>query len=332
MKKITINSYAKINLSLDVKGVRPDGYHEVETYMQILDFSDEVKIRWYSFEDRREELLDAEKLDKLDKVDIKVSTNRPYLPNDERNLAYQAAQIMADRYFDGHQGGLIRIDIKKRIPVAAGLAGGSGNAAAVILGLNRLWGLKLNVQQMMRLGEDLGADVPFCIMSQAHSNLCLGSKINKDPMASTAAIGRGTGTDLTPAPSVPGYVVLTKPRQHVSTAEVYKGIDAEIQAAENAGLTVKHPNTSKMAQAIRNRNYADLAGEMNNVLEYYTLKRYPGVAILKMELSNANNPVKTMMSGSGPSLFALYTDYHIALNSFEKIKEKCHTTYMVETL
>ncbi len=329
MKKITLNSYAKINLSLDVTDTRADGYHEVETYMQIIDLSDVIKLRWENFADRKKEKLTNEE---LETVSIELTSNKPNLPNDESNLAYKAAKLMINTYKEGHQGGKIKIHIKKRIPIAAGLAGGSGNAAAVILGINKLWGLGLNVNQMLALGEVLGADVPFCIMSQAHTNLCLGRKINKDPLATNAAIGKGIGTDLVPAPSLPAYVVLTKPKLDISTAEVYGGIDAEIEAAKVNGMEIKHPNTTIMARAIKRRNFNLLAGEMNNILEFYTLKRYPAVAILRQELANTHNPIKVMMSGSGPTLYGLYSNYHIALSAWARIKMKNATTYMVETL
>lgn len=329
MKKITLNSYAKINLSLDVTGIREDGYHDIETYMQIIDLSDVVKVTWESYEERKKQILSSEM---LKSVEIELTCNKPHLPTDEKNLAYKAAKLMVATFTDGHQGGKIKIHIKKRIPIAAGLAGGSGNAAAVILALNKLWDLGMNVNQMLAIGEVIGADVPFCIMSQAHANLCLGRKINKDPLASNAAIGKGTGTDLVPAPSLPAYVVLTKPNLEVSTSEVYGGIDAEIAAAKESGLTIKHPNTSIMAKAIKHKNYNLLAGEMNNILEYYTLKRYPSVAILRQELSNTHNPIKVMMSGSGPTLYGLYSNYQIALSAWARIKIKNATTYMVETL
>lgn len=329
MKKVRMNSYAKINLSLDVKGQRSDGYHEVETFMQQIDFCDEVLVRWYSFDDRQKELKGK---DISEEIDVEVSTNKPYLPKDERNLAYRAARLMAEKFSEGHLGGKIRIDIKKRIPVAAGLAGGSANAASVILALNKLWGLRLSVAKMMNLGLELGADVPFCIMGQARANLCLGGKINKDPMAANAAVGKGIGADLAPAKSVRGYVLLAKPPISISTKEVYQNIDAEIEKAAENGKKIHHADAELIAAAIKEGNYGDLSVEMGNILELYTLKRYPEVAILRNEMANCYNPIKVMMSGSGPTLFALYTDYHIAYNAWEKVEAKNPATYLVETI
>ncbi len=329
MKKVRLNSYAKINLSLDIKGIRSDGYHEVETFMQQIDFCDEVLVRWYTFEERQKENKGGET---SEETLIEVSTNKPYLPRDERNLAYRAAQLMLEHFREGHAGGRIRIDIKKRIPVAAGLAGGSANAASVILALNKLWGLKLDVAKMLKLGQELGADVPFCIMGQARANLCLGSKINKDSMAANAAIGRGIGGDLTPATSVRAYVILAKPPISISTREVYENIDEEILRAGENGRKVHHADAEIIASAIKSGNYGELGIEMGNILELYTLKRYPEVAILRNDMANCYNPIKVMMSGSGPTLFALYSDYHIAYNAWEKIEAKNPATYLIESI
>ena len=158
MKRIHVKSYAKINLSLDVLRRLENGYHEVEMVMQQILLHDEVDVKWKESDEP---------------FRIVLQTNRPYLPVDERNLAYKAAQLMHEQYGEGRTGSL-RIDIKKRIPVAAGLAGGSGNGAAVIHGLNSLWNLGLDVSSLNQIGSKLGSDVPFCIMGQAKMNRSLG--------------------------------------------------------------------------------------------------------------------------------------------------------------
>ncbi len=169
MNSIRIKAYAKINLAIDIKGILPNGYHEVEMIMQQVELYDEVLVRWFQR--------------KKGGIDILLNTNRPYLPRDEKNLAYRAANLMAQKYGRG-KNGTIRIDIKKNIPVAAGLAGGSSNAGAVIHGINRLWRLDLSLSQLMEDGKYLGADVPFTIMGQARCNSVLDDAIRNDPAAS----------------------------------------------------------------------------------------------------------------------------------------------------
>ena len=184
MKSIRLKAYAKVNLSLDVLGKLDNGYHQVEMIMQQIKLSDDVFIRWFPDED-------------ADGISITLKTNRYYLPVDSRNLAYKAAQIMSERVGHGLKG-TVRIDIKKNIPVAAGLAGGSGNGAAVLHGLNVLWEAGLNLKKLCSLGAELGSDVPFTIMGQARGNRDLIKVFGKDPMATTCALAYGTGTELKP--------------------------------------------------------------------------------------------------------------------------------------
>lgn len=329
MKKIIVNSFAKINISLDICGVREDGYHEVETFMQAVDLADAVMVRWFPFESRKDLPEDAER---PAGVEIEISTNRPYIPNDERNLAYRAAQAMAERFGANHAGDKLRIDIKKRIPVAAGLAGGSGNAAAVLHAVNRLWSLRLDVAQLCEVGATLGADVPFCVMTVAATNLCLGSKINKDPLAMTAAIGRGTGADVTKATPLTAYAVLSKPNVKISTKEVYEGIDEEIEKAEKEGIHIHHPRADVIENALKTGDEALLADEMGNVLELYTLKRYSAVATTKSMLRNEGRPIMVMMSGSGPTVFAIYKDKTEAKEAAHILKKKNRQTFAIRTI
>ena len=325
MKKININSYAKINLSLDVKGLREDGYHEVETVMQQLDLHDNVLVRWMT----AEELTEAEKA--LDTIQIELSTNRPYLPVDERNLAYKAAALMVQRYGEAFLGGKIRIDIKKRIPVAAGLAGGSGNGAAVILALNELWNLNLSLEELCDVGKKLGSDVPFCMMGQAKQNSCLGEKIKKDSMATSCAIGSGTGTELCAVAPLKAYVVLSKPRERVSTAEVYKGIDQEIENAMIGGTPLKHPDGNIMAEALKREDKETIKENMINLLELYTLKKYPAVIETMNEFKKCGTHFKVMMSGSGPTVFAVYFEQAEAKKARERLKRLNRETFLTKT-
>ncbi len=329
MKKIVLNSFAKVNISLDIRGKREDGYHEVETFMQAVDLADSVMVRWFPFGSRDDELASSQS---RETVEIEVSTNRPYLPTDERNLAFKAAQLMAERFGAGHGGDKLRIDIKKRIPVAAGLAGGSSNAAAVLHAVNRLWGLKLGVAQLCELAEPLGADVPFCVMTVAATNLPLGGDINKDPLAITAAIGRGTGAEVSAATPLDMYAVLSKPNVKVSTKDVYGGIDEELEKAEADGIHVHHPRAEVIEHAIKTGDDALLADEMGNLLELYTIKRNSAVAATKSELRNQGHPLKVMMSGSGPTVFALYRDKGEAKEAAHMLKKKNKSTFAVRTI
>ena len=203
---IGLKSYAKINLSLDVKGVTDDGMHLVEMVMQQILLCDEVAMRWTPAADS-------------DGLTINLKTNRSYLPTDERNLAYQAALVMRDIAAgegDATAGaakkapaGTLDINIKKRIPVAAGLAGGSGNGAAVLHGLNVLWDLGLGLQQLCDAGAKLGSDVPFCVMGQAAENEELKDRFAGDPLACHCALATGTGTDLVPLKGLKSHIVLS---------------------------------------------------------------------------------------------------------------------------
>ena len=264
MKKIQLNSFAKINLSLDVLGVLDNGFHLVDMVMQQILLCDDILIKW------KDEPQDQS-------IQINVSTNRYFLPTDERNLAYKAVLLMADKYGD-NRSGKVTIDIRKRIPVAAGLAGGSGNAAAVLHGLNILWGLELSMKELIETGEQLGSDVPFCVMGQAAADNTLKPRFLGDPLACHCALATGTGTTLKPLKKgLRSHLVLSKPPLSVSTATVYKGIDSMI--------IDRHPD--------------------NNVLENFTLTQYPIVKQTKMKLESLCGADNVLMSGSGPAVFGL---------------------------
>ncbi|MEG0829419.1 MAG: 4-(cytidine 5'-diphospho)-2-C-methyl-D-erythritol kinase [Anaerovoracaceae bacterium] len=289
MNKIAMKAYGKINLSIDVLGTLENGYHEVEMVMQQVLLHDDILIRWF-----------PDKRDRKDKnqVEIQLSTNKYYLPRDQRNLAYKAALVMIDNFGDG-KNGRIRIDIKKRIPVAAGLGGGSSNAAAVIHGLNKMWELNLSVKELCKVGEALGADVPFAIMGQAKANKNL--ELSGDPLATHCAIARGTGTQLEPiAKGLNSYVVLIKPPISVSTPIVYKGID-EVEIPS-------HPDGMDLIKGLLEEDQKRIEKNMINVLENFTLKRYPIAMYTKNKVIAACAKSKVLMSGSGPTIFALCKD------------------------
>ncbi|MDO4393090.1 MAG: 4-(cytidine 5'-diphospho)-2-C-methyl-D-erythritol kinase [Bacillota bacterium] len=277
---ITIQAFAKINLSLDVKGVLDNGYHIVEMVMQQISLHDNVTLTRSSGDGS---------------LEISLTSTREDLPVDSSNLAYKAAALMAEKFPEIR--GTLNIHIDKHIPVAAGMAGGSSNCAAVIHGINQLWNLNLTVAQMNELGAMLGSDVPFCIMGQAAASDNLRDNFAKDEMACHCALATGTGTDLIPLPGLKAYIALSKPSIAVSTAEVYKGIDNEIISI--------HPDNQALIEGLRNENMEDVHSNMINVLENYTLKVYPSVMYAKDMISTlySNGPV--LMSGSGPTVFAV---------------------------
>lgn len=313
MKQIQIRSYGKINLCLDVLRRLENGYHEVEMVMQQILLHDNVSVKWKKAgdESRAYEFPIA----------IEVSTNRPWLPTDERNLAYKAAALMAKLY-GGQRRGKIRIDIKKRIPVAAGLAGGSGNGAAVIHALNALWELKLNVSELCDVGRQLGSDIPFSIMGQAKTNFSLG--LSRDPLAAHCAVARGTGTDLEPLEKgLRSHLILTKPPIGVSTAEVYQGLRLDQIKA--------HPDIEELVDALAKKRFKTIQKNMVNVLENFTLTRYPNVMHTKNKVQSLLKKNPVLMSGSGPTIFALCRNREEAQLACETLKAYYKETFWTRT-
>lgn len=274
MEQIELHSLAKINLSLDVTGKRPNGYHDVEMVMQTVYLSDTVRLRlrpdgW-----------------------IRLTSNLPFLPTDDRNIAVKAVRLLQKEC--GLSVGA-DISLHKRIPVAAGLAGGSSNAAAVLFGMNRLLGLGLPREKLARLGTQLGADVPYCLLRGT-------------------ALARGIGEELTPLPAMPSCtVLLAKPPVSVSTKEVY-------EALEQAG-TIVHPNTKGMLDAIQSRDLNRIAGCMGNVLEPVTERKHPIVGQLRQIMLDAG-AMGAMMSGSGPTVFGLFDRRPAARAAQKEILDK----------
>lgn len=257
---ITIRANAKINLTLDVLHKRADGYHEVEMIMQGI------------------ELADILKLEEKQTDDITIKGNVPHLPCDHRNLAYQAAMLIKDTC-KVEKG--VHIFIEKNIPMSAGLAGGSTDAAGVLLGLNDLWDLQLPLAELEKLGAKLGSDVPFCLQSGT-------------------MLATGRGEILEPLPSLPPcYVVLAKPRFGVSTAWVYGRYGS--RAVES------HPDTAGVISALGERDLSGVASRLSNVLESVTMAEYPLIKKLK-ECMMQHGAMASLMSGSGPTVFGLAKD------------------------
>ncbi|MCC5912037.1 MAG: 4-(cytidine 5'-diphospho)-2-C-methyl-D-erythritol kinase [Clostridiaceae bacterium] len=284
MKKIQLKSRAKINLSLDVLGKRPDGYHEVKMIMQEIDLYDNIIL-----------------VEKRHEDSIKIISECPYIPKDRTNIAYRAAEVLK-KNFDISWG--VNIYIEKNIPVAAGMAGGSSNAAAVLKGLNTLWDLKLTQQQLMDIGITIGADVPFCIMGGA-------------------AIAEGMGEKLTPIEGLRNtWILVAKPSISVSTAEVYSRLDLE--------KINKKPDTEKLLEAMERGDLYALSHNMVNVLETVTLKQHPIIKELKRKMMEYQ-ALGSMMSGSGPTVFGIYKDYKKAKSAKNNLAIINKQTFLIQS-
>lgn len=305
---ITVYSNAKINLSIDVIGTLPGGMHQVDMVMQQVLFHDDVELRYTDQPSAKGGLT------------IHLSPGRPYLPSDGRNLAFQAAQKMAEQ--TGRTGQL-SIRIRKRIPVAAGLAGGSGNAAAVFHGLNTIWGMNQSLGQLCEWGAELGSDVPFCLIGQARSNYVLPRAVRKDPLATSCARATGTGTTLTRLAPLRTHLVIAKPAISVSTKGVYQGID-------HCPILCR-PDTDRLCKALSEANRQEALGQMVNVLENYTLEAYPKVANLKEAMGRCIEVEQVLMSGSGPTVFGIFPSKAIAQNACQALRKQGYEAYSTKT-
>lgn len=271
MDRIVLKSLAKINLSLDVLGKRENGYHDVEMVMQTVHLSDTVIV------EKRDDSL------------VCVESNLTFLPSDDKNIAVKAAKILMEEC--GLKTG-VNITLQKKIPVAAGLAGGSSNAAAVLFGMNRIFDLGFELKELARIGVRIGADVPYCLLRGT-------------------VLARGIGEILTPLPPMPVCtVLLAKPPINVSTKEVYEGL-------EEVGITGR-PDTNGVIEAIRTGDLNALSASMGNVLEPVTERKYPVVGEIR-ELMLSMGAEAAMMSGSGPTVYGLFEDRAKAKAAQKKI-------------
>ncbi|MGP4042524.1 4-(cytidine 5'-diphospho)-2-C-methyl-D-erythritol kinase [Gracilibacillus sp. D59] len=274
---------AKINLTLDVLYKRPDQFHQVEMVMTTVDLADRIEFF----------LLEKDK--------IKVSSENRFVPNDERNLAYRAAKLLKERY-KVKQG--VRIKIDKQIPVAAGLAGGSSDAAATLRGLNRLWGLNLTLDQLAVLGSEVGSDVSFCVYN-------------------STALAKGRGEDITELPAPPHcWVILAKPVQGVSTQSVYQSLQLQ---------DLDHPDTEGMIRAIKQSDYQGVCSRLKNVLETVTLPKNPEVEQIKHQMKRSGADA-VLMSGSGPTVFGLVQQESRADRIYNSLRGFCEEVYVVRLL
>ena len=282
MNSITLKSRAKINLSIDVLGKRQDGYHLVEMIMQTIDLYDLIEIN------------------EKDNDQITIKSTSDEIPLDCNNLVYKAANLIK-KTFNINKG--VEIHIKKNIPVAAGMAGGSSNAAAVLVGLNKLWNLNLSNQQLEKIGLKLGADVPFCINGGA-------------------VLESGIGEELTPIKGLTKDVciLVCKPDLFVSTKEVYECIDSKD--------IDKRPNNKFLIECLKNEDTRQLAENMFNVLEGVTMDKHPVIQQIKDIMTN-NRALGAMMSGSGPTVFGLYENREDAVKCKAILEKQFKQTFVV---
>lgn len=272
MDTIRLKARAKINLGLDVVRRREDGYHEVKMVMQMLRLYDQIDI------------------EKTQESGIFVRSNLSFLPTDERNIAYKAAKVMIDQ-FGLEQGVIIRIE--KHIPVAAGMAGGSTDCAAVLYGMNKLFGLRLNQKKLRELGVKLGADVPYCLMRQT-------------------ALSEGIGEILTPIPPLQDCpILIAKPSVSVSTRHVYEHLKLDEQTM--------HPDIDGIVTALADGDLYGVTDRMANVLETVTVPEHPVIDEIKKQMM-ASGAVNALMSGSGPTVFGIFDDEEKAKKACEDMK------------
>ncbi|MCQ2508085.1 MAG: 4-(cytidine 5'-diphospho)-2-C-methyl-D-erythritol kinase [Dorea sp.] len=273
MDRIELKAHGKVNLALDVLGRRPNGYHDVKMVMQSLEIYDDVSV------------------EKTEEAGIVVTTNRPDLPVDRSNLAYKAADMLLSEF--GIQEG-VKIHLEKHIPVAAGMAGGSTDGAAVLIGVNEIFELGLTEQELRDRGVKLGADVPYCIMQGT-------------------VLAEGIGEELSRlAPMPQCHVLLAKPPVGVSTKIVYEKLDSYEGYA--------HPDVDAVVGGLKEGNLAKITSNMGNVLEQVTADMYPEITRIE-NLMKECGALNSMMSGSGPTVFGIYDKEETAMKAMEVMKE-----------
>lgn len=272
MDEIKLKALAKINLGLDVVRRREDGYHEVRMVMQTIHLYDQLLIQ------------------KSEAQGIQIHSNLSFLPVNENNLVYKAGKLLMDE-FDIHTG--VSVELNKHIPVAAGMAGGSTDAAAMLYGMNQLFGLKLKRKDLMERGVQIGADVPYCIMRGTALAEGIGEKLSSLP------------------PMVKCPVLIAKPAVSVSTKFVYQNLKLDEQTP--------HPDIDALIADIRNKDLDGICADMGNVLETVTIPNYPIIAQIKEQMLKSGAKA-SMMSGSGPTVFGLFADEETARRARAEMK------------
>jgi len=278
MEAVTLQAYAKINLGLDVLRKRPDGYHEVKMIMQSISLADTLELKKIPEEAIR--LINGAERD------------NPEVPMDKTNLIYRAIDLIKQKYAISEG---IEATLTKRIPVAAGMAGGSTDAAATLKGMNQLFALGLSEQELCELGVTLGADIPYCIMGGT-------------------ALSEGIGERLTPLPPMPEcWILIAKPPICVSTGFVYGNLKAN-------ELTV-HPDIDGMTEAIQHNDLHGITSRLGNVLETVTIPAHPEIAVIKDRMLDYG-AMQALMSGSGPTVFGIFAEEEQAAEAGTAIQKE----------
>lgn len=285
MESIRLKARAKINLGLDVIGRRENGYHDVRMVMQTVGLYDRIIMT------------------RIPEEEIRIKTNIGFLPVNENNLVYKAIMLMKNKYkLDGG----IEVDLNKFIPVAAGMAGGSSDAACALFGMNRLFEFNVPMKELMKIGVEIGADVPYCLMRGT-------------------ALAEGIGEKLTRLPDMPFcHILIAKPPVNVSTKLVYEKLD-------NTDVKL-HPDIDGIIEAIKLKDVALVASRMGNVLESVTVPLYPVIDSIKKDMIE-HGAMNAMMSGSGPTVFGIFPDEQsmIACQQFLRQKGEARQVYTTET-
>ena len=285
MESIRLKARAKINLGLDVIGRRENGYHDVRMVMQTVGLYDRIIMT------------------RIPEEEIRIKTNIGFLPVNENNLVYKAIMLMKNKYkLDGG----IEVDLNKFIPVAAGMAGGSSDAACAVFGMNRGFEINVSMRELMKLGVEIGADVPYCLMRGT-------------------ALAEGIGEKLTRLPDMPFcHILIAKPPVNVSTKLVYEKLD-------NTDVKL-HPDIDGIIEAIKLKDVALVASRMGNVLESVTVPLYPVIDSIKKDMIE-HGAMNAMMSGSGPTVFGIFPDEQsmIACQQFLRQKGEARQVYTTET-
>lgn len=277
MESLSLLARAKINLGLDVLRRREDGYHEVKMVMQTVGICDRLDFM------------------KLREDCIRISTDKEELPADEHNLIFKAVKLMKDTF--GITEGVF-VKLEKNIPIAAGMAGGSTDAAAAIHGMDQLFALGLSLEEKQRLGVKIGADVPYCLMGGT-------------------ALSEGIGEVLTALAPVPeAFLVVAKPDINVSTKFVYENLHAD--------RLIRHPDIDGMVESIQQGDLKGITDRMENVLETVTVKRYPVIEEMKAFLKE-HGAMNALMSGSGPTVFGVFEKEETARNAYEAMVRRGFT-------
>ena len=282
MNRIQMKALAKVNLGLDVIRRREDGYHEVKMIMQTVRLYDRIILE-------------------KTQQGISMETNLSFLPVNEQNIAYRAAKMLMDEF---HIQGVLHIKIDKHIPVAAGMAGGSTDGAAVLYGVNKIFELGLTKRQLMERGVKLGADVPYCIMRGT-------------------VLSEGIGEILTPVPSLPDcHILIAKPPVSVSTKHVYENLKLD--------KIEKHPDIDGMVEALRMEELHGVTQRMENVLETVTIPEHPEIQQIK-DLMIKEGALNALMSGSGPTVFGIFDDREKGMRARDLLRKSslARQTYLV---